>query len=142
MTEKNEFLTLTQAAKEIGVTRGAIYAAINKKRLVGHQVRGQWLFTKDDLEAYKKVRYTRGHRMHEGRLIHNPSEGRRSVTQAADYLREHLDSSFTTQKVYYQTRSGYIKSHRKGCSWVILDKDLHAFIEKYRSIYPQKEKVV
>lgn len=48
----DNLLTVSEAARQIGVTRQAVYAAINGARLRAVRKRGGWLIQKSDAESF------------------------------------------------------------------------------------------
>lgn len=55
-----DVLTVTQAAKEAGVTQAAIRNAIYEGKLAARQLLGRQLITRADLDAYLATRRPRG----------------------------------------------------------------------------------
>ena len=53
MEEPEEMLTVVQAAKELGVTPGAVRLAIYDKRLPSEEFYGRRLIKRPDLETYR-----------------------------------------------------------------------------------------
>jgi excisionase family DNA binding protein len=56
----HEFLTVTQAAEYLGVTRQAIHFLT--KRGLGWRIGSVWLFTRAELDAYRATPHLRGGR--------------------------------------------------------------------------------
>lgn len=106
-------VSITEAAKINNVTRQAIYVAIKLKKLKARKETTRWTIHLDDLDEYRKNKYSRTKSTHEGELIFDGSRGYFSVNQIASML------GVPAQKIYYATRVGMIQAHRKGAAWVI-----------------------
>ncbi|MCB1113511.1 MAG: helix-turn-helix domain-containing protein [Chlamydiia bacterium] len=128
--EEKKSVSITDAAKINNVTRQAIYVAIKLNKLKAQKDSTRWTIDLNDLEEYRKSKYSRAKSTFDGELIFKPEEGRFSVNQVAEKL------GIPPQKVYYATRSGKIKAERKGAAWVIS----HEEIEAYRASYLLKKK--
>jgi excisionase family DNA binding protein len=63
--------------------------------------------------------------MYNGELLFDGSKGFHSVNQVARML------NVPAQKIYYATRIGQLKAHRKGAAWVIHENDLKEYAEKH-----------
>ena len=120
-------VSITEAAKIHGVTRQAIYVAIKQKKLKaskdGHSKR--WTISLQDLEEYRKQRYSRSKSTFEGELLFDNQKGFYSVGQTAKML------GVPAQKIYYATRIGMLKASRKGAAWVIHINDIKEYQAKY-----------
>ena len=123
-TEKKA-VSITEAAKLNGVTRQAIYVAIKHKKLKATKESTRWTIDLEDLEDYRKNKYSRSKSMFDGELLFNNEEGYYSVNQVAKML------GVPAQKVYYATRIGRLKAHRKGAAWVIHMDDVKAFADTF-----------
>lgn len=115
-------LSITEAAKLNNVTRQAIYVAIKHNKLKAKKDESRWTIHVNDLEEYRKNKYSRAKSMFNGELLFDNKRGYYSVNQTAKML------GVPAQKVYYATRAGKMKAHRKGSAWVIHVED----IKKYR----------
>ncbi|MGA8163549.1 MAG: helix-turn-helix domain-containing protein [Waddliaceae bacterium] len=113
--EKNDLkvVSITEAARINNVTRQAIYVAIKLKKLKARKETTRWTIHLDDLEEYRKNKYSRAKSLHNGELIFDSSKGYFSVNQVAEML------GVPAQKIYYATRVGMLQTHRKGAAWVI-----------------------
>lgn len=120
----NKFLSISEAAKLNKVTRQAIYVAIKLKKLRAKKDTTRWTINADDLSDYRVNKYSRTKSMFNGELLFDHSKGYFSVNQAAKLL------SVPAQKIYYATRKGALKAHRKGAAWVIQARDLKEYAEK------------
>jgi excisionase family DNA binding protein len=118
-------VSITEAARINNVTRQAVYVAIKQKKLKARKDGTRWLIHLDDLEEYRLNKYSRTKSIYEGELLFDNRKGFYSVNQAARYL------NVPAQKIYYATRVGLLKSHRKGSAWVIHVDDL----KKYQTTY-------
>lgn len=121
---KNKLLTITEAAKLNKVTRQAIYVAIKLNKLKAKKDTTRWTINRDDLSEYCKSKYSRSKSMHNGELIFDRNKGFFSVNQAAKIL------SVPAQKIYYATRIGALKAHRRGAAWVIHLEDLREYASR------------
>ena len=120
-----KFVTLSEAAKINNVTRQAIYVAIKQKKLRAYKNPTRWIIDIDDLDQYRKLKYSRTKSMHEGELIFDNTKGFFSIQQASKML------NVPYQKIYYATRIGLLKSTRKGSAWVVHLDDLKKYQDSY-----------
>jgi len=120
-----KFVSITEAAKLNQVTRQAIYVAIKLNKLRARKETTRWTIHLDDLENYRKQKYSRSKSFFDGELLFDNSKGYFSVNQVAKML------SIPAQKVYYATRIGALQAHRKGAAWVIHEEDFKAFAEGF-----------
>lgn len=120
-----KFVTLSEAAKINNVTRQAIYVAIKQKKLRAYKNPTRWIIDVDDLEQYRKLKYSRTKSMHNGELIFDNKKGFYSIQQASKML------NVPYQKIYYATRIGLLKATRKGSAWVVHADDLQKYKESY-----------
>jgi excisionase family DNA binding protein len=129
MSNKNspegKVVSITEAAKLNKVTRQAIYVAIKLNKLKASKETTRWTIHLDDLETYRKQKYSRAKSVYNGELIFDSSKGYYSVNQAARML------NVPAQKIYYITRIGLLPAHRKGAAWVIHVNDLKEYAEKH-----------
>lgn len=124
----NEFVkvvSITEAARINNVTRQAIYVAIKQKKLKATKDATRWTIHLDDLEEYRRNKYSRTKSMYDGELLFDNQKGFFSVNQAAKLL------NVPAQKIYYATRVGLLKASRKGAAWVISVEDIKAYKENY-----------
>ena len=124
-------VSITEAARINNVTRQAIYVAIKQKKLKAAKDSTRWTIHLDDLEEYRKNKYSRTKSMYEGELLFNQDKGFYSVNQAAKFL------GVPAQKIYYATRVGLLKAHRKGAAWVIHIDDIKGYQENYLNLRPK-----
>lgn len=120
-----KFVTLSEAAKINNVTRQAIYVAIKQKKLRAYKNPTRWIIDIDDLNQYRKLKYSRTKSMHNGELIFDNKKGFFSIQQASKML------NVPYQKIYYATRIGLLKASRKGSAWVVHVDDLNEYRESY-----------
>ncbi|MBS0603699.1 MAG: helix-turn-helix domain-containing protein [Verrucomicrobia bacterium] len=120
-----KFVTLSEAAKINNVTRQAIYVAIKQKKLRAYKNPTRWIIDIDDLDQYRKLKYSRTKSMHNGELIFDNKKGFFSIQQASKML------NVPYQKIYYATRIGLLKATRKGSAWVVHSDDLNKYQECY-----------
>lgn len=121
--EENEkkIVSITEAAKINGVTRQAIYVAIKLNKLKARKETTRWTIDLEDLEEYRKNKYSRTKSIYDGELLFDNEKGLYSVNQVAEML------GVPAQKIYYATRIGRLKAHRKGAAWVIHIDDLKEY---------------
>lgn len=120
-------VSITEAARINNVTRQAIYVAIKQKKLKARKDSTRWTIHLDDLEEYRKQKYSRLKSTFNGELLFDNKKGFFSVNQVAKML------GVPAQKIYYATRIGMLRAHRKGAAWVIHVDDIKEYQEKYLS---------
>ena len=120
-----KFVTLSEAAKINNVTRQAIYVAIKQKKLRAYKNPTRWIIDTEDLDHYRKLKYSRTKSMHNGELIFDNKKGFFSIQQASKML------NVPYQKIYYATRIGLLKATRKGSAWVVHLDDLKKYQDSY-----------
>ena len=118
-------VSITEAARINNVTRQAIYVAIKQGKLKASKDSTRWTIHLDDLEDYRKQKYSRSKSMHEGELLFDNKKGYYSVNQVAKML------GVPAQKIYYATRIGLLKAHRKGAAWVIHIDSVKEYQQNY-----------
>src|SRR5580704_10581299 len=118
-----KIVSITEAAKINNVTRQAIYVAIKQKKLKASKDATRWTIDLVDLENYRKQKYSRTKSMFNGELLFDNHKGYYSINQVAKML------SVPAQKIYYATRVGLMKAHRKGAAWVIHISDVKQYQE-------------
>jgi excisionase family DNA binding protein len=123
--EGRKVVSITEAARLNNVTRQAIYVAIKQKKLKAYKDATRWTIDVEDLENYKKSKYSRTKSMFDGELLFDNNKGYYSVNQVAKML------NVPAQKIYYATRVGLLKASRKGAAWVIHTEDLKGYQENY-----------
>ena len=124
-------VSITEAARINNVTRQAIYVAIKQKKLKATKDATRWTIHLDDLDEYRKNKYSRTKSMFDGELLFDNHKGYYSVNQAARLL------GVPAQKIYYATRVGLLKAHRKGAAWVIHTDDIRGYQENYLNRRPK-----
>lgn len=123
-TEK-KVVSITEAAELNKVTRQAIYVAIKLNKLKATKETTRWTINLDDLEAYRQQKYSRSKSVFNGELLFDNHRGYFSINQVARML------SVPAQKIYYATRIGQLKAHRKGAAWVIHTNDIKEYQDKH-----------
>lgn len=118
-------VSITEAARINNVTRQAIYVAIKQKKLKATKDATRWTIHIDDLNEYRRNKYSRSKSMFNGELLFDSHKGYFSVNQVAKLL------NIPAQKVYYATRIGLMKAIRKGAAWVIHTDDVKQYQENY-----------
>ena len=125
----NKHVSITEAARISNVTRQAIYIAIKLGKLRAKKKLTRWTIDVEDLENYRKQKYSRSKSVYNGELIFDNNKGYFSVNQVAKILQ------IPAQKVYYATRIGYMKAQRRGVAWVVHESD----IENYKKNHIEKK---
>lgn len=120
---ENKLVSITEAAKLNKVTRQAIYVAIKLNKLNAQKDTTRWKIHLKDLENYRKQKYSRSKSKFNGELLFDNTKGFFSVNQVAKML------SIPAQKIYYATRIGKLRAHRKGAAWVIHEDDYKVYAE-------------
>lgn len=123
--KQEKVISITEAANRNNVTRQAIYVAIKQGKLKAQKGASKWMIHLDDLEEYRKNKYSRTKSMYEGTLLFDNAQGYYSVNQTANMLQ------VPAQKIYYATRVGQLKAIRKGSAWVIHIDDIKTYREHY-----------
>lgn len=129
--EATKVVSITEAARINNVTRQAIYVAIKQKKLKATKDSTRWTIHLDDLEEYRRNKYSRTKSMFNGELLFDNRKGYFSVNQAAKLL------GVPAQKIYYATRVGLLKASRKGAAWVIHSEDIKGYQENYLNRKPK-----
>lgn len=118
-------VSITEAARINGVTRQAIYVAIKQKKLKAYKDSTRWTIRLEDLEDYRRQKYSRSKSTYNGELLFDNSKGYFSVNQVAKML------GVPAQKIYYATRIGLLKASRRGAAWVIHVDDVKGYQKNY-----------
>ena len=128
---EEKVVSITEAAKINNVTRQAIYVAIKLKKLKARKETTRWTIHLDDLEAYRKTKYSRTKSTFNGELLFDNTKGFFSINQTAKIL------NVPAQKIYYATRVGLMKASRRGAAWVVHSDDIKLYQETYLSQKPK-----
>ena len=118
-------VSITEAARINGVTRQAIYVAIKQKKLRATKDSTRWTISIDDLEDYRRQKYSRSKSVFNGELLFDNDKGYFSINQIAKML------GVPAQKIYYATRIGVLKAVRRGSAWVVHIDDVKDYQSKY-----------
>lgn len=124
-TSSRKVVSITEAARINNVTRQAIYVAIKQKKLKASKDTTRWTISLEDLENYRKLKYSRTKSMYNGELLFDNLKGFYSVNQVAKMM------NVPAQKIYYATRVGLLKATRRGAAWVVHANDLKEYQENY-----------
>lgn len=135
-SQGKKVVSITEAAKINNVTRQAIYVAIKQKKLKASKDATRWTIDLEDLENYRKQKYSRTKSLFNGELLFDNLKGFYSVNQVAKML------NVPAQKIYYATRVGLMKAHRKGAAWVIHISDVKQYQETYLSKKAQRSEAM
>ncbi|MDF2549666.1 MAG: lysine-rich histone-specific protease [Chlamydiales bacterium] len=130
-----KIVSITEAARLNNVTRQAIYVAIKLNKLKAKKESSRWTIHLDDLQDYRQKKYSRSRSVFAGELIFDQNKGYYSVNQVAKLLK------VPAQKIYYATRSGQLKAHRKGAAWVIHIDDIRQY-EKQLNEHKSHKQVI
>jgi excisionase family DNA binding protein len=125
--KKKRVVSITEAARLNNVTRQAIYVAIKQKKLKAHKDSTRWTIDLEDLEDYRRQKYSRAKSLYNGELLFDNDKGFHSINQVAKIL------GVPAQKIYYATRIGMLKATRRGAAWVVHSEDVREYQEKYIS---------
>lgn len=128
-SNNSKVVSITEAARINNVSRQAIYIAIKLNKLKAHKESTRWTINMEDLDEYRRQKYSRAKSTFDGELLFDNAKGYFSINQVAKMLK------VPAQKIYYATRSGYLKAHRKGAAWVISEDD----IKEYRKSHIGKK---
>jgi excisionase family DNA binding protein len=131
-TSQKKVVSITEAARINNVTRQAIYVAIKQKKLKAYKDTTRWTIDLDDLDNYRKQKYSRTKSMFDGELLFDNHKGFYSVNQVAKML------NVPAQKIYYATRVGLLKATRRGAAWVVHTNDMKEYQENYLSKKTQR----
>lgn len=124
-SSKRRVVSITEAARINNVTRQAIYVAIKQKKLRASKDQTRWTIDLEDLEDYRRQKYSRSKSVYNGELLFDNDKGFYSVNQVAKML------GVPAQKIYYATRIGMLKASRRGAAWVVYQSDMKEYQEKY-----------
>lgn len=120
-----KIVSITEAAKLNNVTRQAIYVAIKLNKLRATKETSRWMINMEDLNDYRKQKYSRTKSTFQGELLFDNTKGYFSINQVSKML------NVPAQKIYYATRAGYLKALRRGAAWVVCIEDVKAYQETY-----------
>jgi excisionase family DNA binding protein len=123
MNDDERWITVTDAAKLLGIYRQGVVAAIQKGRIPAQKNHlGFWIMRMKDVVRYDETKYIR-----EETLLMNKEKvyacGKMSVKQAAEYL------GMSVQNVYYLIRSGKLNVSRFGRQTVITQEDAESYLK-------------
>lgn len=133
--KEDGLVSITQAAKLNNVTRQAIYVAIKHNKLKASK-NSRWEISREDLEDYRKNRYSRQKSTFNGEIVFDNARGFFSINQVAEML------GVPAQKIYYATRTGSITGTRKGTAWVIHKDDIQKYKEEYLDKMANRKKSI
>ena len=127
MTDKEEFvLTISEAAKHMGISRQGIYVAIKSDRLKAFKHFGRWMIRFMDLMDYKKNKYSRDNSKDlDGNLLYDHSKNEYSVTQVSAML------GIPIQRLYYWIREKRLPVKRYRSTYIINIPNMTAFAKQF-----------
>lgn len=124
------YLTTTQAAEEANVTRQAIIQAIIPGRLKAIKINDGWYVSREELLIYQQSRWSRHKkRGRDGNLIYDPSQGRYSSVQAAQFMQNALGIPYPLQRIYNKINSGALEHTRYNSSYIIKGESLQNLLD-------------
>lgn len=118
-------VSITEAARINNVTRQAIYVAIKQNKLKATKKSTRWTIDLEDLEEYRRQKYSRTKSTFNGELLFDNEKGFYSINQVAQML------GVPAQKIYYATRVGLMTAQRRGAAWVVHIDDVNKYRESY-----------
>lgn len=133
---EKRLVSITKAAQINNVTRQAIYVAIKQGKLKAIKGATRWMIDLNDLEEYRRQKYSRSKSVFEGKLLFDNTKGFYSINQTAKML------NVPAQKIYYATRVGQMKAIRKGAAWVIHMNDINEYQENYLSKREEENQLI
>src|ERR1700687_3195346 len=84
--DTTKVVSITEAARINNVTRQAIYVAIKQKKLKASKDSTRWTIHLDDLENYRKQKYSRSKSLFNGELLFDNAKGFYSIGQVSRML--------------------------------------------------------
>lgn len=127
-------LNVSQSAYILGVSSQAIRVAIKHKKMSAVKQNKRWKISLDQIEEYRRNKYSRKKSMFNGCLLFDKSKGEYSVTEVSELL------NCDAQHIYNACRNNKIKTTKKNKSWVIHVDDLLEYA-KVMKIGKKKNKV-
>jgi excisionase family DNA binding protein len=118
-------VSITEAARINNVTRQAIYVAIKQNKLRASKESTRWTIRLEDLEEYRKNKYSRTKSVYDGELLFDNEKGWFSINQVAKML------NVPAQKIYYATRVGLLRAERRGAAWIVNLDEVKQYQENY-----------
>jgi len=111
----DHWLTITQTARSVNITRQGVYVAIKSGRLkASKNESGQWFINPKDLSRYLQDKYSRLlSKKNDGSPLYDPEKGEYSVGQISEM------SGCDRQRVYYLIRTKQLKSTRNNSSHIV-----------------------
>ncbi len=82
-SEESKVVSISEAAEMYDVTRQAIYVAIKLKKLKAKKESTRWTICLNDLEEYRKERYSRMKSVFQGEPLYDNQKGYFSIHQTA-----------------------------------------------------------
>ena len=137
--EEKIMLNITEAAKFLAVSKGAIRRAMELKRLNPVKQDGyHWSFSIDQLNEYKNTRYSRKISKFNDALLFDKSKGEYSIGESSNLL------GCSVQHLYNACRKNKIRTKKKGYAWVIHIDDVNEYrkVMKIGKKKSSKERIV
>ena len=134
MKKDDEFLLMKDVTQYTHTGRAAIYSAIKKGRLKARKEGRFWKISPEQIDRYRITKYNRDEREINGEKIFCVEKGTFSASQVAKIISDELKIPYRVQRVYHLIRSGQLKAHRVGATFVILREDLRELIEKEKNV--------
>lgn len=127
-------MNIIQAAKELQITRAAVYMAITNNRLNAKKDSCGWTITLDDVIKYKNSRYKKECPIIDGKPLFDRSRGEVSIKEASILLKCQV------QKLYHACRYKHMKSEKRKCHWIITLYDIIEYRNKLNDARLEKRK--
>ncbi len=118
--------TLAEAGKYLSVGRGAVYVALKKNRLKAIKNGNRWTFNAQDLDEYKRNKFSRKFSTFKGQPLFDKEKGEYSATEAAKIL------GCPLQHIYHACRTNKIMTSKKRATWVINEIDIIEYRKKMK----------
>ena len=152
----DEWISISEAAKEARVVRQAIFNAIKKGQIVAEKRElfskktrnGKPFFVKQkiiclkrsDLNKYRENKHLCEKRQFEGRSLFDIADDRWSVLHASKWFAEEMGRFYPVNRLYHLIRTGELPAKKHGGSCVLSRKDLIELYEKETKLFEEREK--
>jgi len=136
----DEWLSISEAAKEARVVRQAIFNAIKKGQIPAQKMlktskrmkKGTEFLVKDfvtclkreDLNKYRENKHVCEKLKYQGEALFDIAEDKWSVLHASKWLGEEFGAFYPVNRLYYLIKTGHLPAKKHGKYWVLSKKDL------------------
>jgi len=111
-------LTITEVAKQLQITRQAVYVAIMKHKMVAYKSGAKWMIKPECLKQYRENRFSRTMSLRDdGTFVYRPEMNEFSPSQVADKLKVPVN------RIYHLIRMNRLKHYRHRSAYVVEVKD-------------------